>query len=456
MAPHILGQTQPAPVNPLKQLSESLEALAENVSPTVVQIFTTGFAAVAGQDLMQTGEVTARRTTGSGVLVHPEGYIVTNAHVVAGAQRVRVLLTLATEGNKVEGSILRPRGRLLDAEVLGTDHETDLAILKINVKVLRYLKFADSDDLNKGSLVFAFGNPRRMEDGVAMGVVSSAARQLSEEDPMIYIQTDATINPGNSGGPLVNINGELVGINNFQATELTNEEGFGLAAPSNIVRTVYQQIRENGRVQRGVIGITAQTITPLMAKCLELPRDWRVIVSDVVPSSPADLAGIRNRDIILELDNKVMENARQLNVNIYQRGVGDTVNLTLLRDGATQAARVAVMERPDVPSRLSGLLDRTRSLIPQLGILVVDIPEEIGAFLLFLRSSSGIMVAARAPGSLSGSEFQPGDVIHSVNRAGIETVEGLHADLEKRKGGEIVVLLVERRAQFQYVTVELQ
>jgi len=279
-----------SPPDPLRQLSASLETLVEKISPAVVEIFVTGFGLAEGQDPFRASIVTPQRTTGSGVLVHPEGYIITTAHLIRGAQRVRVLFTLPSEGGKVPGSIVRPPGRVMDAEVLGFDLETDLAVLKINAKVIRYLKFGDSGGLRKGHLVFAFGNPRLMEEGVSMGIVSSNARQIEMDDPMIYVQTDASITPGNSGGPLVDIEGNLIGINNYQASMKIDEQGFGLAAPANIVRTVYDQIRENGSVTRGIIGLTPQTINPLLSGALDLPQDWGVLVVDIIPTSPADMA----------------------------------------------------------------------------------------------------------------------------------------------------------------------
>ena len=171
---------------PLRELNSALQELSEQVAPAVVQVFTTGLTVVSDRQSQGAGMVAPTRTSGSGLLVDPEGYIITNAHIVAGAQRIGVLRILPNEGARVEGSLVRPIGRLLEAKLLGYDLETDLAVLKLETKVLRFLRFGDSDRLRKGQLVFAFGNSQGSEDSVSMGVVSSVARQLTPEDPRYH------------------------------------------------------------------------------------------------------------------------------------------------------------------------------------------------------------------------------------------------------------------------------
>ena len=195
------------------------------------------------------------RSSGSGVIVDPDGYIVTNAHVVERATRIEVELPLAATGSAPGSSILRRRGRMVGAQVVAIDHETDIAVLKVEAKGLPVLPFGDSEALRPGQIVLAFGSPLGLESSVTMGVVSAVARQLTPEDPMIYIQTDAPINPGNSGGALVDTEGRLVGINTLIYSQSGGNEGIGFAAPSNIVRNVFAQIRKTGRVRRGEIGV---------------------------------------------------------------------------------------------------------------------------------------------------------------------------------------------------------
>ena len=223
------------------------------------------------------------RTSGSGAIVDADGYIVTNAHVVENATRLEVELSSATSGVATGRSIVKRRGRIVPARIVAIDHETDLAVIKIETSGLPTLRFGDSDLLRPGQIVMAFGSPLGLDSSVTMGVVSAVARQLQPDDPMIYIQTDAPINPGNSGGPLIDTEGRLVGINTLIFTQGGGSEGIGFAAPSNIVRNVFTQIRKSGHVLRGEIGITAQTITPLLAEALQLSGEGGVIVSDVDP-----------------------------------------------------------------------------------------------------------------------------------------------------------------------------
>ena len=321
----------PPAASDLAQLSSSLQALAERVGPGVVQVFTSGFDPIVRSEGEITGVVTRQRGTGSGVIVDPEGYIITNAHVVQGARQVQVLLAVPPNASTQLRSILKPRGEIVPARIVGTDQETDLAVLKIEKTGLPSLEIGDSDALRQGQLVLAFGSPLGLTNSVSMGVVSSVARQLEPESPMIYIQTDATINPGNSGGPLVNMAGHVMGINTSIFSQSGGSEGIGFAVPSNIVSNVYSQIRKSGWVRRGEIGVVAQTITPVLASGLQLAQDWGVILADVIPGGTAAIAGLQPNDIILTVNGKVMENARQFEVNLYQYSIGQVVTLEILR-----------------------------------------------------------------------------------------------------------------------------
>lgn len=449
------GQSQQAPLNPLAALSESLAALSEQVSPAVVEVIASGFTAVRGEDPHQTGEVTVGSVSGSGVFVDSAGYIVTSARLVAGAEQIRVLAMLPAEGGRsVRGSAVRPAGRLLEAKLLGYDLETDVAVLKADVRTLRYLRLADSDTVRKGQLVVAFGNPRGTEESVSMGVVSATARQPAPEDPMIYIQTDAAVGASSAGGPLVNIRGEMIGLNTFRSgSEAAGR--YSYAVPSNIVRAVYGQIREQGRVRRGTIGVRAQTITPEMALALKLPVSQGVIIGDVMPMSPADQAGIEIGDIVLSLDGKRMENGRQFVVNLYQRRDGDRVELAVQRGEQIRTVEVRVVERDEAPQRLSKLVDPRQSFVPQLGILAVDVNQDILDEIPFLRTLDGVLVAALPAGLPRAYEFRPGDVIHSVNGVPVKNLSELRERLAGKGRGDFVVLQLERLGQLQYCTVEL-
>ena len=242
---------------PLGQMSAAFQAIAGRVNASVVHIVAVGYRPL---DEDERDGVSARRTSGgSGVIISSDGHIVTIAHVVLGSQRLQVVLSPQLEWGVKRESILKPAVRTAPAEVVGLDFETDLAVLKISEKALPALPFGDSDKLAPGQIVLAFGSPLGLEQSVTMGVVSSPARQLEPESPMIYIQTDAPINPGNSGGPLVNTDGEIVGINTMIYSQSGGSEGVGFAVPSNIAANVVRHIREKGRMARGEIGVNAQT-----------------------------------------------------------------------------------------------------------------------------------------------------------------------------------------------------
>jgi serine protease Do len=448
--PPARGAGDPAPLD-IVAVSDSLRELAARVGPAVVEIATTGFTPVHSPGA---GALARRRGTGSGVILTGDGYIVTNAHVVQGARRVRVLVPRPRSDDP--GSILPPRGEVKGAVVVGWDQETDLAVLKVDATGLPLLELADSDDLRQGEVVLAFGSPLGLEQSVTFGVVSSVARQLTPEAAMIYIQTDAPINPGNSGGALVDSRGRLVGINTLIASQSGGSEGVGFAAPSNIVRAVFEQIRETGRVRRGEIGLRTQTITPPIARGLGLPRDHGVLVRDVVAGSPADRVGLRLGDVVVSLDGKPMENARQLEVNLYRRRVGAGVPLEVLRGGRTLRFVPIVAERPGDPASIAPLVTPARNLVPRLGVLALDLDARVLALMPGLRARAGVVVAAgTVDAPFEGDTLQPGDVIYGLNGDLIPTVKELRTRLRALEPGAAAVLLVERDAELRYVVVEL-
>jgi len=443
----------------LAALSDTLEALSERVGPAVVQIFVSGYA--IGGGLVPSGEplVSPQRGSGAGVLLDPAGYIITNAHVVAGATRVQVVLPVTTIVGAERRSILRPRGRLVGAQVVGTDSETDLAVLKVQVNDrLPFLELGDSESLRPGQIVMAFGSPLGLENSVSFGVVSAVARQLRPEDPMIYIQTDASINPGNSGGPLVDVDGRVVGISTFILSQSGGSEGLGFAAPSNIVRRVYEQILQHGRVRRGAIGARVQTVTPELAEGLGLAQDWGVILADVYPAGPAAAAGLRVGDIVLTMDGKLMENARQFEVNLYPRGVGETVRVEVLRGDQRTVYTVSPVERPGDPDRFQQMVRPAEHLVSRLGILGLNLTADVAPMLPGLRTRQGVVVAAstqQAP-RFRDDQLLPGDVIRALNGRSIGNLTGLRAALDELGAGHAVVLQVDRGGELRYVSFVLE
>jgi len=444
----LFGQPSPA----LRGLSRQFEDLVDQVDPAIVQIVTRGFgSAPEGPGNL----LRSSRGSGSGVIVDPAGYILTNAHVIGGARRVQVLLPQASEDTTPGHSLLKPTGKLIPAEVIGLDRETDIAILKIPGSKLPTLAFGDSDKIRQGQIVFAFGSPFGLENSVTMGVVSSVARQVRPDDPMVYIQTDASINPGNSGGPLVDADGRLVGINTFILSQSGGNEGVGFAAPSNIVRAVYEQIREFGRARRGQIGVVAQTITPPLAEALKLSRDWGAIIADVTADSAAAAAGLQPKDIILTLNGKTIENARQVGVNIY-RQAGQTITLEILRGGQKLEKRVAVLERPRDPERIVGLLQGQTSRVSKLGILAVDLDEKVTPILGPLRRLRGAVVAGVVLDlAVDENRLLQGDVIYEINGDPVSGVADLRDKTASLAHGQVVALHIERQGQLQLLLWEV-
>jgi serine protease Do len=439
----------------LSSMSDSFEALAEYVGPAIVQIFSTGYA--PGDAQTTASIIATQRSSGSGVVLDPNGYIITNAHVVEDASTVKVLLPQKVEGNPKAGSIVKPRGKQFDAKIIGVDRETDLAVIKIEEKNLPFLELGDSDYLRQGEVVLTFGSPLGLENSVTMGVVSSVARQLRPEDPMIYIQTDAPINPGNSGGPLVDTNGKVVGINTFIFTRSGGSEGLGFAAPGNIVKNVYEQIKKYGRVRRGIIGVNAQTIVAEMAIGLKLSRDWGVIIGDVFPGSPAAEAGLKIGDIIFSMDNKIMENGRQFDVNLYRRNIGDDVKLEIIRGSERLNISVKVIERDDDPFRFIEMVNPTENLVPQLGILGIDLNSRIEEMLPRLRKKFGVLVAAISGETPAIDDMlYPGDVIYAVNGSEITGLFSLRSELEKYQAGDAVVLQLQRQGKLMFLSLLLE
>ena len=437
----------------LTGISQSLEQLVERVGPAVVQIVARG---LAPDNESGSAALRSQRTSGSGVIVDPEGYLITNAHVIGLTRQVQVLVPLPAENRAASKSVIKPAGKLVTARVVGIDRETDIAILKIEERGLPSLRLGDSEALRQGQIVLAFGSPFGLENSVTMGVVSSAARQIRPDHPMIYIQTDASINPGNSGGPLVDADGAIVGVNTFIVSNSGSNAGVGFAVPSNIVRSVYEQVRKYGRVRRGQIGIQAQTITPELARALRLERDWGVIAGDIEPGGAAEAAGLEVKDILLTLNGKTLENARQFGVNIYQRA-GETVTIELLRGNAKLTKHVAVLERPKDAEQILSIVNNDSHLVSKLGVLVLDVDEKVTPLLPPLRRLSGVVVAGVVADAAGKTDaLYSADVIYAVNDKKVNNRAELEAALQSIERGESIALQIERMSQLQFVMVEVQ
>ena len=442
---------------PLREFSDSIAALVKRVSPTVVQVIVTGYGPVENGGENASEVVLARqRSLASGVIIDPSGYIVTNAHVIEGGKRIEVVLPAATTDTSPIRSVGGVRGRAVEAHVVGVAREVDLALLHVDATGLPALPLADYDALRQGELVFAFGSPDGLRDSVTMGVVSAVARQPDADRPMVYIQTDAPINHGNSGGPLVNASGELVGINTFMLSESGGSEGLGFAIPSAIVSVACQQLRRYGHLHQGAIGVNLQTITPDLARGLGLGQESGVVVSDVLPDGPADLAGLRVQDVLVSIEDKPIDSLPLVAFYLSTRSEGDRLRVGVLRGEEHIALEVSVVERPEAVDRIADLVDADESLVRQLGILGVSIDDNLGSMAGSLRVPSGVMVAARAEDAHAAAvPLSAGDVIHSVNGVAVPNLQKLRAALDDLKPHSPVVLQIERGGLLTFVTFEL-
>jgi serine protease Do len=440
----------------LRQWDQSVDRLIRKVAPSVVQILVTGYGTINEGGRGNAGVVIGRqKAIGSGFVVDAGGYILTNAHVVNGAQHVQVVLPPAeSDGTVVNG--LASRVTVVPARIVGVAREVDLALLKVDTAKLIALPMANYRNLRQGETVFAFGSPEGLPNTVTHGVISAVARQTDPDSPMVYIQTDAPINPGNSGGPLVNAGGEVVGVNTFIFSQSGGNEGLGFAIPSGVVRVVSEQLRKYGHLHRPEIGVQLQTISPEMAQGLSLTRNYGVLVSDVVPGGPAEGAGLRIGDILLSIDGKGADNLPYVAFYLLSRSDGEKVHLEILRCRQEMSFDVPLKERPHEMDQVSELADPEKNLIPELGILGVEIDRKIASMIEDLRDPYGIIVAARAAGAASEIPLTTGDVIRSFNGEPVNTLDKLRAALQALPPGAPIVLQIQRDGKLQFVAFTLE
>jgi serine protease Do len=433
-----------SPVKTLAALSDSFEQISAKVNPSVVEIFVNGY----GVDHGSADVLTKEQGTASGTVIGADGLIVTNAHVVARATRIQVLVPA--------GGV--PQGVKLTAEVVGVDTPSDLALIKIagGGLGLKPLTFGDSSRLRQGQVVLAFGCPLGLGNTMTMGVVSAEARQLDPDDVAAYVQTDAPINPGNSGGPLVDLSGQVIGINTLILSQSGGSEGVGFAIPSNTVRYIIDQLRTRGRVRRSTIGADLETVTPEMAAALKLPQAWGVIVADVDPDGPAAASGLLIGDVILGVDGNRAANVRELATVLYPHPSGTPVTLSLLRDNQKISLSVKVEESTDDPTSVLDLVRPEQNLVPELDVLGVDLDPKLAAALPDLREDTGVLVAAMsADASPPADRFQAGDVIHAVGRTPVHSLTELRKAVAGMKDGDPIVVQIARDGAFLFIAFEI-
>jgi serine protease Do len=448
-----------APVPPqdaLTRMNEAIDALTKKVWPSVVQVLVTSYGAREENARADASIVVGRqRSVGSGFVIDPDGYIMTNAHVVSGAQRVQVVLPAAnTDGSLT--TALSGQSSQIAARIVGIATELDLALLKLDGVKLAALPLATYSQVRQGETVFAFGSPAGMRNSLSHGLVSAVARQIDPDSPQIYVQTDAPINPGNSGGPLVNIRGEVVGVNTFILSQSGGNEGLGFAVPSATARTVFRQLRTFGQLRRQEVGMSIQTITSEMARGLNLPNNHGVIVSDVWPGGPAEAAGLKVGDILVSVDGQPADNLPTVNYYFRLRDSPEKVQMGVLRDGKEMALAIApVEERSDFDS-VSAMADPQQNLIPELGILGVEIDRQIAASAKGLRDPYGIIVVARTAGATGEVPVQPRDVIRSLNNKHISVLQDLRDAVRALKPGSPVTLQIQREGRLMFVSFTLE
>jgi serine protease Do len=436
----------------LIQFSDQLAGLVDRVSPAVVQVLVDGYGPVGSGG---TSVVARQSSMGSGIIVDPDGYILTNAHVVENAQRVRVVLI--TRSASLEKGFPSVKRSIFEANILGVHHETDLALLKIKATGLPSIPLPENRKVREGELVVAVGSPQGLENSVSMGIVSAVERQPDPERVMIFIQTDAPINPGNSGGPLVNVRGELVGINTFILSQSGGSEGLGFAVPASMARFIYGQLRQYGRVHRSVVGAQAQTITPLLAKALNLSQDWGIIISDVYPGGPAEAAGLKVGDIVQSLDGRPIDMLGRFQAGLFLHRTDQNLQLEVLRGGKQVQLGIPVIEEKTEIDPLSALVDPEKNRIPRLGLLGIDIGQQTAELLPRLRINSGVAIVAKTAGyRTEDTGLLPGDVIHFVNGNPVANMQDLGNQLKALKAGDPVVLQIEREGELSYLPFEME
>lgn len=436
----------------LAGLSDDLQNLSHAVEPSVVKIYATGLAPVSG-DSNNTSYLTQQQSLGAGCIMDSRGYILTNAHVIGNARSVSVLLPDSSRHfEPSDDRSSEPPTSAVAARIIGMDKLSDLAVIKVDKTGLPALKFGDSDRTHPGELVLALGSPLGLQDSVSLGVISAVNRQLDPNSPMVYLQTDAAINPGNSGGPLVDMQGNLVGVNSMIETKSGGNEGIGFSIPSNTAKGVYEQLIQYGHARRGVIGIFPINLNPTLAQGLGLPRDSGVLVEDVTPDSPAAEAGLKPGDILTTLNGKPLRDTRQIAVQMFRQIPGEVLHLGIQNGGTTRNADITVAEPNKQAASLFDPAKAEQYLIPRLGVLALPIDAQVAKSLSSQRESGGLLVIARtfgAPAEAGGLDV--GDIIYYANRTKLDSVEALRNFMSNLKPDDPVVLQVERNSQLDYV-----
>ena len=380
------------------------------------------------------------RSLGSGFIFDPDGYIITNNHVVEGADKIKVKLL---------------DGREFKATIKGRDPMTDLALIKIESgnHDLPVLPLGDSDAMQVGDWVLAVGNPFGLTHTVTQGIISAKGRVIGAGPYDDFLQTDASINPGNSGGPLVNLKGEVVGIN---SAIVATGQGIGFAIPSSMAKSIIPQLKEKGSVVRGMLGVQIQMVTPELAKSFGLKEPMGALVAEVNPGSPAAKAGLQRGDVIVDFNGTPIKEMHELPRLVAGTPPGKTANLKVLRNGKEQEFHGYYCRNEtgnDVPIQES--TEEGESEKSTLGMTVQELTPQL-ARNLQLKDTSGVVVVQVEQGSPAGDAgIRPGDLVEEINGIPIKTMKDYQTQLANQKPGSSIRFLMKRRGKTMYVVVEV-
>lgn len=442
--------------NILRELDSSIEKVVNRVSPAVVQIVVAGYGPAEDHGQTDTAKIVRQHAVGTGIIVDPAGYIITNAHVVEGGQRIRVILPPPPASSSLDVQPIHA-AQILDAKVLGLHKESDLALLKVEAMNLPSVHLRGDIPVRQGEIVLAIGSPEGLRDSVTLGVVSSVARQPDPDNPIVYIQTDAALNPGNSGGPLVDVNGNVVGLNTLILSKGGGSEGLGFAIPAEIVNFDYQHLRKDGHVRRVAIGAKAQNITPTLAAGLGLSRSWGAIISNVNPDGIAKAAGLRAEDIVVSIDDRPIATFPEFVAALYLHPADQIMKIDVLRGTTPMSFKVPVTVYHDKIDELSNAPELRKSLVWQLSVFVTDLDEGLRSLLHMDDSDSGVAVVAQSGAANAvDTGLQAGDIICAIAHTPLQSVSQLEATLSTIKSGDPVVLQVKRDGKTQYLAFEME
>ncbi len=389
------------------------------------------------------------RGLGSGVIVSADGTVLTNHHVVEGAEKITVEMN---------------DNRTFEAKVVGSDPPSDLAVLKIEGQNLPFLNLGNSDNVRVGDIVLAIGNPLGIGQTVTAGIISAKGRRtgLSNGSFEDFLQTDAPINRGNSGGALVNLSSELIGINSQILSPSGGNIGIGFSIPSNMAKSVMEQLLKDGKVHRGMLGVDIQSITPDMAKSLDLKENKGVIVTNVRAGSAAEKAGVKRRDIIVAINGESIEDGNVLRNKVAATQPGSQVKLRILRDGNEQELDASLDEftaegvKPDDANQENQREEEKSDQNGKLGLSLQPLTSETARRLELPSDTQGVVVTELDPnGTSAAAGISEGDVILEINRQSVKSLEDVQAALAK-SGDRPVLLLISSKGRTTYLTIRPQ